>query len=176
MDIFERPAITTATNGDFSLQLIVESLSTEAEHQVTKLYRAIQVKSRRTIHQGIQAKLRQTIQVKFRRVIQAKLCRVIQAKLHSRIHLASQAQLHQVTPITPATIRDDSFKLIDALASEGAIFAPYIFEDSFTPTHESNHEREWAQATSRQTSKLLRVVKYLASVWRLNTNSPVSSS
>jgi len=34
---------------------------------------------------------------------------------------------HQVTPITPATIRDDSFKLIDALASEGAIFAPYIF-------------------------------------------------
>jgi hypothetical protein len=40
----------------------------------------------------------------FRRVIQAKLCQVL------------QAQLHQVTP---ATIRNDSFKLIDTLASEG---------------------------------------------------------
>jgi len=42
---------------------------------------------------------------------------VIQAKLHPGIHLVTQAQLHQVTP---ATIRNDSFKLIDTLASEGA--------------------------------------------------------
>jgi hypothetical protein len=28
----------------------------------------------------------------------------------------------------PATICNDSFNLIDALASEGALFAPYIFE------------------------------------------------
>jgi len=75
------------------------------------------VKFCRAIHQGIQAKLCQTIQVKFRRVIQAKLRRVIQAKLHPGIHLATQAQLHQVSP---ATICNDSFKLIDTLASEGA--------------------------------------------------------
>ncbi len=55
------------------------------------------VKFRRMIHQGIQAKLRRTIQVKLRRVIQEKL--------------------HQVTS---ATICNDSFKLIDTLASEGA--------------------------------------------------------
>ena len=77
----------------------------EGKHQVTKLHRTIQVKLRRAIHQGIQAKLRQTIQVKFHRVIQAKLHQVI------------QAQLHQVTPVT---IHNDSFKLIDTLASEGA--------------------------------------------------------
>ncbi len=33
--------------------------------------------------------------------------------------------------VAPATILDDSFKLIDVLASEGAMFAPYFFEDSF---------------------------------------------
>ncbi len=71
MDIFERPAITTATNGDFSLQLIVESLSTGTDHQ-----------------------------------------------------------------ITPATICNDSFKLIDMLASEGGVLcsegahpAPTILSD-----------------------------------------------
>jgi hypothetical protein len=31
---FAHPAITAATNGNFSLQLIVESLSTGADHQV----------------------------------------------------------------------------------------------------------------------------------------------
>jgi len=33
--------------------------------------------------------------------------------------------------VAPATILDNSFKLIDVLASEGAMFAPYFFEDSF---------------------------------------------
>jgi hypothetical protein len=58
---FARPATTTAINGNFSLQLIVKSLSTGADHQVA-----------------------------------------------------------------PATILDDSFKLIDTLASEGAHPAPTI--------------------------------------------------
>jgi hypothetical protein len=44
----------------------------EGEHQVTILHQAIQVKFRRAIHQGIQAKLHRTIQVKFSQVIQAK--------------------------------------------------------------------------------------------------------
>jgi hypothetical protein len=70
---FARPAITTAMNGDFSLQLIVESLSTGAHHLVA-----------------------------------------------------------------PATILDDSFKLIDVLASEGAMFAPYIFEDASARTNKSS--------------------------------------
>jgi hypothetical protein len=62
---FARPAITTALNGDFSLQLIVESLSTGADHQDA-----------------------------------------------------------------PATILDDSFKLIDVfLASEGAYPAPTILRN-----------------------------------------------
>ncbi len=51
--------------------------------------------------------------------------------------------------VAPATICDDSFKLIDALASEGAIFASYIFEDAIPyTTNKSNHEGAWAQATS----------------------------
>jgi hypothetical protein len=62
---FERPAITTAMNASFSLQLIVELLSTGTKQ------------------------------------------------------------------VAPATILDDSFKLIDVLALEGATFAPYIFEDAF---------------------------------------------
>jgi len=57
--------------------------------------------------------------------------------------------------VASATIHNDPFKLIDALASEGAIFAPYIFEDAFTSTNESNHEGAWAQATSCQNSKLI---------------------
>jgi len=57
--------------------------------------------------------------------------------------------------VTSATIHNDPFKLIDALALEGAIFAPYIFEDAFTPTNKSNHEGAWAQATSCQNSKLI---------------------
>jgi hypothetical protein len=62
---FARPAIATALNGDFSLQLIVESLSTGADHQDA-----------------------------------------------------------------PATILDDSFKLIDVfLASEGAYPAPTILRN-----------------------------------------------
>jgi hypothetical protein len=89
----------------------------KGEHQVTKLHRTKQVKFRRAIHQGIQAKLHWKIQAKFRRVIQAKLCQVIHAKLHPGIHLATQAQLNQVTP---ATIHNVSFKLIDTLASVGA--------------------------------------------------------
>ncbi len=53
--------------------------------------------------------------------------------------------------VVPATIHNDSFKLIDALALEGAIFAPYIFEDAFTyAANKSNHEGAWAQATSFQ--------------------------
>jgi len=84
-----RPAITTATNATFSLQLIVELFS-----------------------------------MGFKQV-------------------------------ASATIHNDPFKLIDALALEGAIFAPYIFEDAFTPTNESNHEGAWAQATSCQNSKLI---------------------
>ena len=78
---FARPAITTPTNSDFSLQLIVEPFSTGAEQ------------------------------------------------------------------VTPTTIRNDSFKLIDVLSLEGAICAPYTFEDAFTYTHESNHEGAWAQAS-----------------------------
>jgi hypothetical protein len=70
---FARPAITTATNATFSLQLIFESLSTGAHHLVA-----------------------------------------------------------------PATILDNSFKLIDILASEGAMFAPYIFEDASACTNKSS--------------------------------------
>jgi len=57
--------------------------------------------------------------------------------------------------VASATIHIDSFKLIDALASEGAIFAPYVFENVFIPTNKSNHEGAWAQETSCQTSKLI---------------------
>ena len=47
--------------------------------------------------------------------------------------------------VAPATICNDFFKLIDALALEGAIFAPYIFEDAFTyAANKSNHEGAWA--------------------------------
>jgi hypothetical protein len=50
--------------------------------------------------------------------------------------------------VAPATICNDSFKLIDALALEGAIFAPYIFEVAFTyAANKLNHEGVWAQAT-----------------------------
>jgi hypothetical protein len=47
------------------------------------------------------------------------------------------------------------FKLIVAFASEGARFAPYIFENAFTYTNELNHEGVRAQATSFQASKLI---------------------
>jgi hypothetical protein len=81
--IRDDPAITTATNANFSLQLIVESFFTGAKQ------------------------------------------------------------------VTPATICNNSFKMIDTLASEGAIFAPYIFEDAFTyAANKLNHEGAWAQATS----------------------------
>jgi hypothetical protein len=54
-----------------------------------------------------------------------------------------------------ATICNDLFKLIDALFSEGALFAPYIFENAFTYANKLNYEGAWAQATSFQTSKLI---------------------
>jgi hypothetical protein len=41
------------------------------------------------------------------------------------------------------------------LASEGALFALYIFEDALTCANELNHEGAWAQATSFQASKLI---------------------
>ena len=53
-------------------------------------FQLVVVKFHRTIHQGIQANLRRMIQAKLRR-----------------------------NQVTPATIRNDSFKLIDTLASEG---------------------------------------------------------
>jgi hypothetical protein len=56
--------------------------------------------------------------------------------------------------MAPATICTNLFKLIDTLASEGAIFAPYIFQDTFY-ANRLNHEEECAQATSFQTSKLI---------------------
>jgi hypothetical protein len=57
--------------------------------------------------------------------------------------------------VAPATIHNHSFKLIDALASEGALFAPYIFEDAFTYANKLNHEAAWAQATSFLASNLI---------------------
>jgi hypothetical protein len=57
--------------------------------------------------------------------------------------------------VNSATICNHSFKLINALASEGALFAPYIFENAFAYTNKLNHEGAWAQATSFQASKLI---------------------
>jgi hypothetical protein len=57
--------------------------------------------------------------------------------------------------VAPVTIRNQSFKLINALASEGALFAPYIFENAFTYANESNHKGAWAQAPSFLASKLI---------------------
>ncbi len=68
----ERPAIMTASNFIFSLQLIVELLLTGTKH------------------------------------------------------------------VAPATILDDSFKLIDVLALEGATFAPHISEDAFNRANKSS--------------------------------------
>jgi hypothetical protein len=56
--------------------------------------------------------------------------------------------------VAPSTICNHSFKLIDALASEGALFSPYIFENAFTYAN-LNHEGAWAQATSFLASKLI---------------------
>ena len=61
-------------------------------------FQLVVMKFRRAIHQCTQAKLCQTIQVKF--------CRVIQAELRRN-------------KVTPAIIRNGSFKVIDTLASEG---------------------------------------------------------
>jgi hypothetical protein len=41
--------------------------------------------------------------------------------------------------VAPATIHNDSSKLIVALASKGAIFAPYIFQDA-SYLYKLNHE------------------------------------
>jgi hypothetical protein len=57
--------------------------------------------------------------------------------------------------VAPATIHNHSFKLIGALASEGALFAPCIFEDAFTYAIKLNHEGAWAQAISFLASKLI---------------------
>jgi hypothetical protein len=57
--------------------------------------------------------------------------------------------------VAPVTIHNDFFKLIVALASEGAHFAPYIFENAFTYANELNNEGVRAQATSFQASKLI---------------------
>ena len=61
--------------------------------------------------------------------------------------------------VAPASIHNNSFKLIDELASKRASFAPYIFDDTLTyAEHESNHEgASCAQATSFQTSKLIDI-------------------
>ncbi len=40
--------------------------------------------------------------------------------------------------VAPATILDDAFKLIDVLASEGAMVAPYIFKDAFNCANKSS--------------------------------------
>ena len=78
----DNPAIMMATHAKPKLHLIVAFIRRALTAQTTidlisvseeQHHRAIQVKFRRAIHQGIQAKLRRTIQVKFRRVIQAKL-------------------------------------------------------------------------------------------------------
>ncbi len=55
--------------------------------------------------------------------------------------------------VAPATICNHTFKLINALASEGALSAP-IFENAFIY---ANEEGVWAQATSFLTSKLIVV-------------------
>jgi hypothetical protein len=60
------------------------------------------------------------------------------------------AQLVVLSFITPATIRNNLFKLIVALASEGAIFAPHIFQDT-SYLYKLNHE----EAISFQTSKYI---------------------
>ncbi len=57
--------------------------------------------------------------------------------------------------VAPATISNRSFELIDALASEGALFAPYILENTFTYADKLNHEGAWAQATSLLVPKLI---------------------
>jgi hypothetical protein len=57
--------------------------------------------------------------------------------------------------VAPATIHNKLFKLIVALASEGACFAPYIIDNAFTYANELNHEGVRAQANSFQASKLI---------------------
>jgi hypothetical protein len=56
--------------------------------------------------------------------------------------------------VAPATICNDSFKLIVALASKEAMFAPYVFQDA-SYLYELNHEGACVQANSLQTSKLI---------------------
>ena len=50
--------------------------------------------------------------------------------------------------VAPATIHNNLFKLIVALASEGACFATYIFDNAFTYANKLNHEGVRAQANS----------------------------
>jgi hypothetical protein len=62
----------------------------------------------------------------------------------------------QVAPAQQAA-SSTILQLIDVLVSEGAIFAPHIFKDAFTPANELNHEGAWALAISCQNSKLMVV-------------------
>jgi hypothetical protein len=57
--------------------------------------------------------------------------------------------------VAPATIYNHFFKLIDAWASEGELFAPYIFENALTYANKSNHVGARAHATSFLASKLI---------------------
>ena len=54
--------------------------------------------------------------------------------------------------VASATIHNNLFKLIVALASEGACFATYIFDNAFTYANKLNHEGVRAQANSFQAS------------------------
>jgi hypothetical protein len=89
------------STGSFKLSARASQHSTNQSFvgKYVSSFQLVVLKFRQAIHQGIQAKLCQTIQVKFHRVIQAKLHR---------------------NQVTPATICNDSFELIDMLASEGA--------------------------------------------------------
>jgi hypothetical protein len=70
------------------------------------------------------------------------------------LHLIVESFSTRAKQIAPATIRNNSFKLIVALASEGAMFPPYIFQDACY-LYKLNHEGACVQATSLQTSKLI---------------------
>ena len=82
----------------------------------------------------LQLNIRMVANKVIHRTIQAKLRRMIQAKLRQN-------------QVTPATIRNDSFKLIDTLASEGA-----ASKDSFKFIVESILEGARFAPTTFQTS------------------------
>jgi hypothetical protein len=57
---------------------------------------------------------------------------------NSSLQLIVELLSKRTKQVDPATIFDNSFKLIDVLASEGAMFAPYIFEDTFNRANKSS--------------------------------------